>query len=211
MFKLNFTTMVNWGTNGNGVEKSLESLMNFTNNNASWANANNLLVIIFMSDELEQSYSTNNCALPSGRTSAFTFTPACIKERVQWSINQITKLKARKELIKVHSIVNFGEDYGKVYEAISKEFSGTYQSISSPFSSILAQIGTSIADSFLEYNLVFQGKFKSVKSVKIDGIILPNLYNENYEFIAPNKIKLKNKPGEGKVIEVEFEYTNETY
>jgi hypothetical protein len=214
LFKSNFDTIIQVGTAGSSSERSIESMNKFLDLNPSWSNANNLLVVIFMSDELEQSYKSTNCPLPASLKSSpasdpFTFTPECTAKRVQWSKDQILKLKARKELIKIHSIVSFSQDIGKVYQEISKEFLGTYQSLSSSFSTLLSQIGTSITDTFLEYNLIFQGKIKKIKMVKLDGVELPNSYNENYEFIAPNKIKLKTNPGEGKILEVEFEYSNE--
>lgn len=213
LFKQNFDSIIKVGTTGNPVEKTLESMLTFMNKNSNWSNSNNLLVLIFISDELEQSYQTGNCPLPESKnplklSSGSAFTPACATERAQWSIDQIKKLKSRKDLIKVFSVIDTKEDHGNTYQAISKEFSGISQSLSASFTSLLSQIGTSITDTFLEYNLSFQGTFYGVKAIKIDGVILPNINNQNYEFMAPNKIKLKTPPGEGKTMEVEFDYTN---
>ena len=216
LFKQNFESIIQVGTSGSSAEKSIKSMSTFIDQNPSWTNLNNLLVIIFMSDELEQSYASMTCPLPSSTKPSpldapFSFTPACASERIQWSIAQITKLKARKDLIKVHSIIDYSQDVGKVYQEVSKEFSGNYQSLSTPFSTLLSQIGSSITETFLEYPLIFQGTFKALKSVKVDGVILSNLNNENYVFVAPNKVKLMKNPGEGKSLEVEFEYTNNIY
>ena len=128
---------------------------------------------------------------------------------MQWSIEQIAKLKVRKDLLQVFSIVDTTKDKGDVYANISKEFSGISQSIHGPFDSILTKIGTSITDSLLEYTLTFQGTVKSIKSVSIDGKILKNIKDEDYVFVAPNKIRVKELPPLGKTMMVEFEYSNE--
>ena len=201
-FTKNFNSIVKVGTKGNGLEKSIESLNTFVKVAPKALNKENLLVVIFLSDEIEQSYKSKSCPLDK-------FTTECNLERVEWSKNQIAKLKTSKDLIKVFSIVDLAQDKADVYKEISKEFSGSSQSIHDPFSSILTNIGTSITNAFLEHNLSFEGTIKKIKSVSIDGKILQNINNEDYVFVAPNKIRIKNLPGEGKTMVVEFEYSNE--
>lgn len=201
-FSKNFNSIVNVGIKGNGSERSIESINKYTNAIPTAFDVNNLLVIIFLTDELEQSYKTSECPLNLS-------TPECDLKRVQWSIEQIAKLKARKDLLQVFSIVDTTKDKGNVYAELSKEFSGISQSIHDPFASILTKIGTSITDSLLEYTLTFQGTVKSIKSVSIDGKILKNTNGEDYVFVAPNKIRVKELPPLGKTMMVEFEYSNE--
>ena len=202
LFSQNFKSIVEFGINGSGSEKSIDSIIAFTNATPTAFDAKNLLVIIFLTDEMEQSYKIKPCAMSS-------FTTECNLERVQSLSGEIAKLKSSKDLIKVFSIVDFDNDKGDVYKEISKEFSGTSQSIKDPFSSILKNIGTSITDTFLEYTLSFQGAVKSIKSVTLDGKVLLNANNEDYVFVKPNKIRLKKLPNEGQVLKVLFEYSNE--
>ncbi len=202
LFSKNFNSIVQVGTSGSGLEKSIESVNTLDKVLPSAFSLKNLLVIIFLSDELEQSYKTKKCKPDK-------FTPECNLERVQWSVEQISKLKIKKDLIKVFSIVDLSLDKGNVYKELSKEFSGISQSINDPFSSILTNIGTSITNTFLEYTLSFQGSMKSIKSVTVDGKFLPNANNEEFIFVAPNKVRFKKLPAEGKEMVVEFEYSNE--
>jgi hypothetical protein len=208
-FKQNFQSIINVGTTGVSIERSLESLQTFVDKNTSWSASKNLLVLIFISDELEQSNETIDCPLPEsknrlelGANAPSPFSAACKTKRIQDSIDQIKKMKERMDLIKVFSIIDPLEDHGKVYDGISKEFQGSSQSLGSSFATLLSQIGTSITDTFLEYTLTYQGTFKAIKSVKINGV------NQEFDYLGANKIKLKTAPGEGKTLVVEFEYTN---
>ena len=202
LFSKNFKSIVQVGTKGNASERSIESINAYIKAVPTAFNLKNLLVVIFLTDEVEQSYKTAACPLDN-------FTPVCNLERVKWSIGQIGKLKANKDLLKVFSIVNFAADGSNVYKELSNEFAGISQSINDPFSSILENIGASITNSFLEYTLSFQGKVKSIKSVTVDGKLLPNVKNNDYIFVAPNKIRVKKLPAEGKTMIVEFEYSND--
>ncbi len=203
LFSNNFSSIVKVGTKGSSSERSIQSLTTYAATIPTAFSANNLLVIIFLSDEVEQSYKTNKACLFDN------FTTECNQERVQWSINQIASLKQNKELIKVFSIVDFTTDKGNVYKEISKEFSGSSQSIKTPFSSILTNIGTSITNTFLEYNLSFQGNFKNITSVTVDGKVLLNTKGEDFVFVAPNKVRVLNLPSNAKTMTVEFQYSNE--
>lgn len=184
-FMQNFTTAVKVGTEGSSSERPIASIKTFFDKNPTWSKPNNLLVMIMVSDENEQSYRVTPCDYIFG-----TNTSLCAAERIKFSIDQLSPLKAQRDFMKVFSIFNFVKDRDKVFETVSKEFKGNFFSIDNSFSTLLSQIGTSITDTYSEYTLSYQGTFKKILSVKLNGVVLPNANNESYEFIAPNKVKL---------------------
>lgn len=202
LFLKNFNTVISRGVLGNGSERSVQSLKTFFNKNSNWHNPNSQLAIIMVSDEMEQSYNTLDCPLDSNPSTE------CTALRLKSSIDTINLLSPNPDLVNVFSIIDSNSDFGGIYKGISDKFQGSSWSILTPFNTILSQIGSSITSSLLSYTLIFQGTLKNIISVKINGVSLPNINNQDYEVVLPNKIKLKKSFPVGAVLTVNFDYTN---
>lgn len=202
LFSQNFSTIIGRGIYGNGSERSLQSLQTFFSKNSNWHNPNSLLAIIMVSDEMEQSYNTTDCPLSSNPSLA------CSALRLQSAVDIINLLSPNPSLVNVFSIVDSSKDFSNIYKSLSDKFTGSSLSILTPFDAILTQIGSTITNNLASKTLTFQGTLNSILSVKIDGVIIPNINNQNYEIILPNKIRLKSPLAAGSVMVVNFDYTN---
>ena len=117
-FKLDFAEKISVGICGSGTERGILMSNLFFTNNPNWTNRTDLLVIIFISDEEEQSNIV-----------------------VSDFVGQIQLLKDNSSRVKMFSIVN---NTGSRYKEASRLTSGEVASITGGFSNIFTNFGTII-------------------------------------------------------------------
>ena len=156
-FIQNFTKWVKVGVSGSGIEQGLKTSTSFFDRyGASFLRQDAYLVIVYLSDEEDQS-----------------------DKKVSEYIAKLQALKANKGKVKAYSIVttkNYGnqwETLGKRYMEVSQATNGTVSDIKKDFAPVLKDIGGSIVnllDSFALSETPYQNLVEVyVNSVKVSS------------------------------------------
>lgn len=185
-FVSDFTEAVLVGTNGLGAEKALDSadaILTNTNYSSWFSDDDNLLILILVTDEKEQSTS---------------------KTIAEWS-SYLKNMKTNSEYVKVYSIINPAQDGNQRFAELASEFGTSTYDITESFDPILDNIGASISELISSYSLDTDHNIdESTLTVKVNGSLKIN--GTDYT-ISNNKIQFINVPEEGANIVVRYSYT----
>ncbi len=180
-FKNDFISAVGVGTQGNGSERGMESFQKAYNQHTNWFSGNNrALVVIFISDEPDQSTSQT------------------AQQWVSWA----QTLKDNPAKVKVYSIARrFNNDRYFDYTTLS---GGSFQDVTSNFDSILSTISTQISN--LISSFLLDSSLQIIPSsivVKVNNIVIPQAGNWSY---TSGGIIFTNPPAANAVIDVTYNY-----
>jgi hypothetical protein len=185
-FVKNFTSLVNVGIKGSGVEQGLKTAASFTDRYASsFLRPDAYFIVVFLSDENDQSEKT-----------------------VAEYIAKLQALKTNKGMVKAYSIVtvkDYGysdESIGKRYADVSTATAGTTSDIKKDFSTTLLDMGGKIVNLVDSFALT-ESPYQDLVEVYVNNVKVVSGFTFN---AAQRTVKFDSAslPAEGSSIEIRY-------